>query len=172
MGFTKDELKRILPAMIIKLRELIKNPGELEQAGTDEEKICRIIENKQREVFSDLNIDGDQGMQNLRTVGKEFRADMEIMRPFTAMVQVEELIVTLIVAKNGGKQPTPAEMQQLVQNIQTLSAPVSAASMQTHLPEARKAVAAAYKEHEEKKSSGAASSSADASKPSQNAMEK
>ena len=47
MGFTKDELKRILPAMIIKLRELINNPGELEQAGTDEEKICRIIENKQ-----------------------------------------------------------------------------------------------------------------------------
>ena len=57
-------------------------------------------------------------MRNLRAVARDFRGDMEIMRPFTAMVQVEELVTQLVIAKNGGKQPSPAAMQQLVQNIQ------------------------------------------------------
>ena len=58
--------------------------------------------------------------------------------------QVEELVTTLVVAKNGGKQPSPQQMAQMVQNIQSLSSPnVTPAAMQANLPAARAAVAEA-----------------------------
>jgi len=121
-GFTKDELKKVLPDLAVALRDLLKvTPEKFNACGTDEKRINGVIEAEQRRVFVKHGFDGDNGLQNLRRVARGFKNDAEIMRPFMAMVQFEELTVTLVVARNGGKKPSPQQISKMMANIQTLS---------------------------------------------------
>jgi len=83
--------------------------------------VQKVIENEQRRVLAKNGHDPDVGMQKLKRVAKDFKTDYEIMRPFGAMVQFEELTVTLVVARNGGKKPSPQQISKMMANIQQLS---------------------------------------------------
>jgi hypothetical protein len=80
-----------------------------------------VIENEQRRVLVKLGYDAEIGMANLRRVARDYKNDKEIMRPFGAMVQFEELTTTLVIARNGGKKPSPQQVAKMMQNIQQLS---------------------------------------------------
>lgn len=104
-------------------------------------------------------------MTNLKSVMRDFKGDAEILRPFSAMMQVEEVILTLTIARNGGKQPTPQQMMQMMQNIQNL----------TQFDPRHNAGGAATSSNAATSSSGAATSntaSQSTEKPKQNQMEK
>jgi arsenate reductase-like glutaredoxin family protein len=139
-GFTKEQLKQILPELAAALRDLIKvTPEKFNLCGTNEQKIDvtnririmramahqffqkRVIENEQRRVLVKLGFDAEIGMANLRRVARDYKNDKEIMRPFGAMVQFEELTTTLVIARNGGKKPSPQQVAKMMQNIQQLS---------------------------------------------------